>query len=72
MNTISDDLTILQVDRSQENPCVLCEMFGKSDVRRKSIVTLALSKIIARLSQDILQIGPQLSNASTSIKLNYI
>ena len=37
-NNISDDLTILQ-----EKPRVLRKMFVKLDVRRKSIVTLALS-----------------------------
>jgi len=38
-----DDLTILQVNRTQEKPYVLRKMFCKLDVRRKSIVTLALS-----------------------------
>jgi len=37
-NNISDDLTILQ-----EKPRVLRKMFGKLDVRRKSIATFALS-----------------------------
>jgi len=44
MNTISDDLTILQVTCTQEKPCVLRKMFDKLDIRRKSIITLALSK----------------------------
>ena len=34
-NTVSDDLTSLQVNRTQEKPCVLRKMFGKLDVRRK-------------------------------------
>ena len=34
-NTVSDDLQFYE--------CVLCRMFCKLDVRRKSIVTLALS-----------------------------
>ena len=38
-NTISDDLTILQVNCTQEKPCALRKMFCKLDVRRKSIVT---------------------------------
>jgi len=42
-NTISDDLVTLQVNRTQEKPCVLRKMFCKLDIRRKSIVTLALS-----------------------------
>jgi len=42
--TVFDDLTILQVNRTQEKPCALRKMFGKLDVRRKSIVTLALSQ----------------------------
>ena len=44
-NTISDGLTILQVNHIFKKPCVLCQMFSKLDVRRrpKSIVTLALS-----------------------------
>jgi len=33
----------LQVNRIREKPCVLRVMFWKLDVRRKSIVTLALS-----------------------------
>ena len=41
-NTVSDDLTILRVNRSLPT-CVLRRMFCKSDVRRKSTVTLALS-----------------------------
>ena len=35
---------MLRVNRARENPCVLREMFCELDVRRKSIVTLALSK----------------------------
>ena len=50
--TISDELTILQVNCTQEKPCALRKMFCKLDVRRKSIVTLTLSydnrKIIVR------------------------
>ena len=42
-NTVSDDLTTLQVNRASEKPCALRKMFCKIDVRRKSIVTLALS-----------------------------
>jgi len=40
--TISDDLTIILVNRSQEKLYVLCKTFGKLDVRLKSIVTYAL------------------------------
>ena len=51
-NTILDDLTILQVNWTEENPCVLRKMFCKLNVRRKSILTLALSqdnrKIVVR------------------------
>ena len=39
-----DDLTILQVNRTQEKTCVLRQVFCKSDVRRKSVVTLPLSQ----------------------------
>ena len=42
-NTISDDLTILQVNRAKEMFCVLRKVFCKLDVRRKSIVILTLS-----------------------------
>ena len=42
-NAISDDLTILRVNRTEEKPCAFRMMFCKLDVRRKSIVTLALS-----------------------------
>jgi len=43
MKTISDDLTILRVNRTREKPCILRGMLYKLDVRRKSIVTLTLS-----------------------------
>jgi len=44
MNTISNDLTMLQVSRAEEKPCVSRKMFCKLDVcRRQSIITLALS-----------------------------
>jgi len=39
---ISDDLTILQVNRTEEKPCVLHKTFGKLNVCRNSIVTMAL------------------------------
>ena len=42
-NTISDDVMILQANRTQKKPCVLREIFCKSDVCRKSTVTLQLS-----------------------------
>jgi len=42
-NTISDDLVILSVNRTQEKPRALCKMLCKLDDRRKSIVTSALS-----------------------------
>ena len=42
-NTVSDDLMISQVNRISDKPCVLRKMFDKLDVRRKSIVTSALS-----------------------------
>jgi len=49
MTTISDDLTILLVNRTLR---FSCKMFCKLDVRRKSIVTLVLSfdnrKIVVR------------------------
>jgi len=45
-NIISDDLTILQVNRTGGKPCVLRKMSGKLDVRRNPIVTLALSQDI--------------------------
>jgi len=52
MNTISDDLTVLQVNHMEEELCILHRMFCKPDVHRKSIVTLALSsdnrKIVVR------------------------
>ena len=35
VNTVSDDLTIVQVNRTQEKPRVLCKMFHKLDVRHK-------------------------------------
>jgi len=45
-------MTILHVNRTQEQPCVLRETFCKLDDSRKSIVTLALPednrKIIVR------------------------
>ena len=44
---ISDDLTIFQVNRTREKPCVLRGMFCEIDVRRKSMVTLvALSQVL--------------------------
>jgi len=39
--------TLLQVSCTQENPRVLRKMFSEIDVRRKSIVTLALSGQLA-------------------------
>jgi len=42
-NTVSDDLTILQVNCIREKPCILHKMFCKLDIYRKLIVTLALS-----------------------------
>ena len=42
-NTISDDITILHVNLTYEKLFIHCMMFCKLDVRRKSIVTLALS-----------------------------
>ena len=44
VSQFTNDLTILQVNCSQENPCVVRKLFGKLDVRRKSIVALALSE----------------------------
>ena len=41
-NTVSDDLMILQVNRTEKKPHVLHEMFCELNVHRKSIVTLAL------------------------------
>ena len=41
-NTISDDIAIFQENPTQEQPCVLCKMFGKLDVHCKLIVTAAL------------------------------
>ena len=44
MNNIYDELTISQVNRTKEKPCVLRRIFFcKLNVRRKSIVTLALT-----------------------------
>ena len=40
---ISDNITILHANRTLELARVLRKMFDKLDVRRKSIVTLALS-----------------------------
>jgi len=42
-NTISDDITILHVNLNHEQLSIHCKMFCKLDVRRKLIVTLALS-----------------------------
>jgi len=42
-NTISDDITILHVNLTYEKLSIRCKMFCKLDVRRKLIVTLALS-----------------------------
>ena len=42
-NTISDDITILHVNLTYEKLSIHCKMFCKLDVRRKFIVTLALS-----------------------------
>ena len=42
-NTISDDLTILQVNRTQEKPRALRKVLSKLDVRRQSIVIVTLS-----------------------------
>jgi len=52
MNTDFDDVTIFQVNRISEKPCVLHKMFCKLDVRRSgnSIVTLAL--LIIRLCRE--------------------
>ena len=52
MNTVFDDVTIFQVNRISEKPCVLHKMFCKLDVRRSgnSIVTLAL--LIIRLCRE--------------------
>ena len=51
-NTISDDITILHVNLTYEKLSIHCKMFCKLDVRRKFIVTLALSwdnrKIVVR------------------------
>jgi len=43
MNILSDDITILHVNLTYEQLSIHCTMFCKLDVRRKSIVTLALS-----------------------------
>jgi len=42
-NTASDDHTILQVNRTWEKLSILCVMFCKLDIRRKSVITLTLS-----------------------------
>jgi len=42
-NTVSDDLTILQVNCTQVKPCAFRKMFCRLNDRRKSIVTSALS-----------------------------
>ena len=42
-NTVSDDITILHVNLTYEKLSIHCKMFCKLDVRRKLIVTLALS-----------------------------
>jgi len=51
-NTVSFDRTIMQVNRTQEKPCVLHKMFCRLDDRCKSIVTSASSqdnrKIVVR------------------------
>ena len=36
---MSDDITILHVNLTDEKLTIHCKMFGKLDVRRKSIVT---------------------------------
>jgi len=41
---------IFQVKRSREKSSVFHKMFCKLDVRRKSIVTLALRETVVRLS----------------------
>jgi len=56
MNTTSDDLTILQVNCTYEEPYVLCNMCCKLDVCRKSTVIIVIidnwhyRKIIVSLS----------------------
>ena len=42
-HTISNDITILHVNLTYEKLSIQCKMFCKLDVRRKLIVTLALS-----------------------------
>jgi len=42
MNTISNDITILYVNYTYEKPSIHCKTSCKLDVRRKSIVALAL------------------------------
>ena len=42
-DTIFDDITVLHVNLTYEKLSVHCKMFRKLDVRRKLIVTLALS-----------------------------
>jgi len=43
MNTVSNDLMILQVNCTREKPCVFRRMLSKLDIHRKSIITLTLS-----------------------------
>jgi len=42
-DTIFDDITILYVNLTYEKLSIHCKLFSKLDVRRKLIVTLALS-----------------------------
>ena len=51
---------ILQVSRTKEKPCVLRTMFCKLDVRRKSIVTLALSYTVYSIVDEV--VGTDLQN----------
>ena len=39
---VSDALMILQVNLTQEKPCIICQLFCNLHVHRKSIVTLTL------------------------------
>ena len=43
LHIISNDITILHVNLTYEKLSIQCKMFCKLDVRRKLIVTLALS-----------------------------
>ena len=42
-DTISDDITILHVNLTDEKLSIHCKTFCKLDVRRKLVVTLTLS-----------------------------